>query len=104
MDFHNVLIHRRIAFAEDATMTKDCMLPRYQIYILTSCEFVDDLLIGVSIDFWESWMCTCRLPYSFVVLQQLYFRRHGIDASAFLRMDWVVDEHCEDVSLPERPW
>ena len=28
-------------------MTKDCMLLRYQIYILTSCEFVDDLQMGV---------------------------------------------------------
>ena len=44
------------------------------------------------------------LPVLFVVLQQLYFRHHGIDASAFLRMDWIVDEHCEDVSLPERLW
>ena len=43
-------------------------------------------------------------PVLFVVLQQLYFRHHGIDASAFLRLDWIVDEHSEDVSLPERPW
>ena len=43
-------------------------------------------------------------PVLFVVLQQLYFRHHGIDASAFLRMDWIVDEHSEDVFLPERPW
>ena len=29
---------------------------------------------------------------------------HGIDASAFLRSDWIVDEHSEGVSLlPERP-
>jgi hypothetical protein len=38
-------------FAEDVAMMKDCMLLRYQIYILTSCEFVDDLQMGVSIDF-----------------------------------------------------
>ena len=44
-------IHRHIAFAEDVAMTKDCMLLRYQTYILTSCEFVDDLQMGVSIDF-----------------------------------------------------
>jgi hypothetical protein len=44
------------------------------------------------------------LPVLFVVLQQLYFRHRGIDASAFLRLDWIVDEHSEDVSLPERPW
>ena len=43
------------------------------------------------------------LPVLFVVLQQLYLRHHGIDASAFLRLDWIVDEHSEDVSLPERP-
>ena len=43
-------------------------------------------------------------PVLFVVLQQLYFHHHGIDASAFLRVDWIVDEHSEDVSLPERPW
>ena len=43
-------------------------------------------------------------PVLFVVLQKLYFRHHGIYAHAFLRMDWVVDEHCEDVSLPERLW
>ncbi len=43
-------------------------------------------------------------PVLFVVLQKLYFRQHGIDASAFLRLDWIVDEHSEDVSLPERPW
>jgi len=43
-------------------------------------------------------------PVLFVVLQQLYFRHHGIDASAFLRMDWIVDEHYEDVSLRERIW
>ena len=60
-------------FAEDVAMTKDCMLLRYQIYILTSCEFVDDLQMGVSIDFWESWICTCRFPYCFVVFQQVSF-------------------------------
>ena len=49
--------------AENVTLTKDCMLLRYQIYILISCEFVDDLQMGVSIDFWESWICTCRFPY-----------------------------------------
>ena len=43
-------------------------------------------------------------PVPFVVLLQLHFRHHGIDASAFLRMDWIVDEHSEDVFLPERPW
>ena len=43
-------------------------------------------------------------PVLFVVLQQLFFRHHGIDAYAFLRMDWIVDEHCEGVSLPERLW
>ena len=43
-------------------------------------------------------------PVLFVVLQQLYFRHHGIDASAFLRLDWIVDEHSENASLPERPW
>ena len=31
-------------------------------------------------------------PVLFVVLLQLYFRHHGIDASAFLRMDWIVDK------------
>ena len=43
-------------------------------------------------------------PVLFVVLQQLFFRHHGIDAYAFLRMDWIVDEQCEGVSLPERLW
>ena len=38
------------------------------------------------------------LPVLFVVLQQLYFRHHGIDASEFLRLDWLVDEHSEDTS------
>ena len=50
-------------FAEDVAMTKDCMLLRYQIYIMTSCEFVDDLQTGISIDFLESWMCAYRFPY-----------------------------------------
>jgi len=50
-------------FAENAAMTKDCMLLRYQIYILTSCKFVDDLQTGIFIDFWGSWMCTYRFPY-----------------------------------------
>ena len=56
-------------------MMKDCMLLRYQIYILTSCEFVDDLQMGVSIDFWESWICTylVSFPVLFVVLQQVSF-------------------------------
>jgi hypothetical protein len=44
------------------------------------------------------------LPVLFVVLQQLYFRHHGIDAFAFLRLDWIVDEHSDDISLPERIW
>ena len=44
------------------------------------------------------------LSVLFVVLQHLYFRHHGIDASEFLRSDWIVDEHSENVSLPERPW
>jgi len=38
-------------FAENVAMIKDCMLLRYQTYILTSCELVDDLQMGVSIDF-----------------------------------------------------
>jgi hypothetical protein len=94
-------------FAEDVAMMKDCMLLRHQIYILTSCEFVDDLQMGKSIDFYlflGIMDVHLSLPVLFVVLQQLYFRHHGIDASAFLRMDWIVDEHCEDVSLPERLW
>ena len=44
------------------------------------------------------------LPVLFVVLQQLYFRHHGIDAYAFLRLDWVVDEHSKVVSLSECIW
>ncbi len=45
-----------------------------------------------------------RASMFIVVLQQLFFRHHGIDASAFLRLDWIVDEHSENVSLPERTW
>ena len=89
--------------AENVALTKDCMLLRYQTYILTSCEFVDDLQMGVSIDF-GNYGYALSLPGLFVVLQQLYFRHHGIDASAFLRLDWIADEHGEDISLPERPW
>ena len=48
-------------------------------------------------------MCVSR-PVLFVVLQQLYFHHRGIDASELLRLDWIVDEYSEDVSLPERPW
>ncbi len=46
-------------------------------------------------------MCVLYIlrPVLFVVLQQLYFRHHGIDTSAFLRLDWIVDEHSENVSL-----
>ena len=79
------------------------MLLRYQIYILTSCEFVDDLQMGVSIDF-GNYGYELSLPRLFVVLLQINSRHHGIDASAFLRLDWIVDEHSEDVFLPERPW
>ena len=89
--------------AENVTLTKDCMLLRYQICILTSCEFVDDLQMGVSIDFGD-YGYALSLPVLFVVLRQLNFRHHGIDASAFLRLDWIVDEHSEGVSLPERIW
>ena len=104
MDFHNILHQRHVALPiKNVAMTKDCMLLRYQIYILTSCEFVDDLQMGISIDFGNHG-CAYRVPYSFVVFQQLYFHHHGIDASAFLRLDWIVDEHSENVSLPERPW
>ena len=59
--------------------------------------------MGVSIDF-GNYGYALSLPVLFVVLQQLYFRHHGIAASAFLRLDWIKDEHREDVSLPERPW
>ncbi len=52
MDFHDILHQRHVALPiENAAMTMDCMLLRYQIYKLTSCEFVDDLQMGVSIDF-----------------------------------------------------
>ena len=47
---------------ENVAMTKDCMLLRYQIYILTSCEFVDDLQMGISIDFGNHG-CAYRVPY-----------------------------------------
>ena len=47
--------------AENVTLTKDCMLLRYQTYILTSCEFVDDLQMGISIDFGNHG-CACRVP------------------------------------------
>ena len=104
MDFHNILHQRHVALPiKNVAMTKDCMLLRYQIYILTSCELVDDFQMGISIDFGNHG-CACRVPYSFVVFQQIYFHHHGIDASAFLRLDWIVDEHSENVSLPERHW
>ena len=48
------------------------MLLRSQIYILTSCEFVDDLQMGVSIDF-GNYGYALSLPVLFVVLQQLSF-------------------------------
>ena len=48
--------------AENVTLTKDCMLLRYQIYILTSCELVDDLQMGISIDFGNHG-CAYRVPY-----------------------------------------
>ena len=104
MDFQNILYQRHVALPiENVTLTKDCMLLRYQIYILTSCEFVDDLQMGISIDFGYHG-CDLSLPVLFVVLQQLDFHHHGIDTSAFLRLDWIADEHSENVSLPERPW
>ena len=59
--------------------------------------------MGVSIDF-GNYGYALSLPGLFVVIPQIYFRHHGIDASAFLRFDWIVDERNEDVSLPERPW
>jgi hypothetical protein len=43
-------------------------------------------------------------PVLFCSFPESLFRHHGIDASAFLRLDWIVDEHSENVSLPERPW
>ncbi len=47
MDFHNILHERHVALPiENVAMTKDCMLLRYQIYILTFCEFVDNLQMG----------------------------------------------------------
>ena len=73
MDFHNILHQRHVALPiENVAMTKDCMLLRYQIYILTSCEFVDDLQMGISIDFGNHG-CACRVPYFFVFLLQLTF-------------------------------
>ena len=89
--------------AENVTLTKDCMLLRYQIYILTSCEFVDDLQMGVSIDF-GNYGYALSFPVLVCCPPASLFRHHGIDASEFLRMDWIVDEHSEDVFLPERPW
>ena len=79
------------------------MLLRYQIYILTSCEFVDDLQMGVSTDF-GNYGYALSFPVLVCCPPASLFRHHGIDASAFLRMDWIVDEHSEDVFLPERPW
>ena len=58
--------------------------------------------MGISIAFWNHGYAL-SLPVLFVVLQRLYFRHHGIDASAFLRLDWIVDVNSENVSLPERP-
>jgi hypothetical protein len=64
MDFQNILYQRHVALPiENVAMTKGCMLLRYQIYILTSCEFVDDLQMGISIDFGNHG-CACRFPYS----------------------------------------
>ena len=79
------------------------MLLRYQTYILTSCEFVDDLQMGVSIDF-GNYGYALSFPVLVCCPSATLFRHHGIDASAFLRMDWIVDEHSEDVFLSERPW
>ncbi len=48
----NVLFQRHVASpTENAAMTKDCTLLRYRNYILTSCEFVDDLQMRISIEF-----------------------------------------------------
>jgi hypothetical protein len=91
-------------FAEDVVMTKDGLLLRYRIYILTSSEFADELQMGMSIDSWGVMDLRLLLPVPFEVLQQLYFRHNSIDSSAFLRLDWILDEHSENVSLPERPW
>ena len=83
-------------------MTKDCMLLRYQIYILTSCEFVDDFyrwgysLISEIMDMHIASRTFCSSSAT-------HFHHHGIDASAFLPLDWIVDEHSENLSLPERP-
>ncbi len=82
MDSHNILHERHVALPiEIVAMTKGCMLLRYQSYILTSYEFVDDFQMGVSIDF-GNYGYALSLPGLFVVLQQIYFRHHGIDASA----------------------
>jgi hypothetical protein len=59
--------------------------------------------MGISIDFGNQDV-HFSLPVLSVVPQQLYFRHHGTDASAFFRLDWIMDEHIEDVSLPERRW
>ena len=65
MDFHNILYQRHVALPiENVAMTKYCMFLRYQIYILTSCEFVDDLQMGISIYFGNHG-CACRFPYFF---------------------------------------
>ena len=73
MDFHNILHQRHVALPiENVAMTKDCMLLRYQIYILTSCEFVDNLQMGISTDFGNHG-CAYRVPYLFVVFQQISF-------------------------------
>ena len=64
MDFRNIPYQRHVALPiENVAMTKGCMLLRYQIYILTSCEFVDDLQTGISIVFGESLVRNYRFPY-----------------------------------------
>ncbi len=66
--------------------------------------------MGISIDFlviMDVHLSLAGLPYFFVVFQLLYFRHHhhGIDASEFLRLDWIADDgRSEEISLPERPW
>ena len=51
MDFHNILHQRHVALPiENVAMMKDCMLLRYHIYILTSCEFVDDLQMELELE------------------------------------------------------
>ena len=104
MDFQNILHQRHVALpTKNVAMTKGFMLLRYQIYILTSCEFVDDLQWGYPLILGIMDVHVAS-PYCFVVFQQIDSHHHGIDASAFLRLDWIVDEHSENVSLPERPW